>query len=139
MVLIENNGTVLLGKRSSESYQADKWGLPGGFIEFDEDFLTAGHREVKEETGLEIEVRSILTVTTNFFTPRYHSIAITLLASVAGGALCPGDDLVELCWFPFAGPLPEMAFEADRHIIARYASTDLAGVPIEPEFAISRA
>lgn len=132
VVLIENDGSVLLGKRSAESYLAGRWGLPGGFIEFDEDFLTAGHREVKEETGLEIDIRSILSVTTNFFTPHYHSLAITVLASVAGGTLLPGDDLVELQWFSFEGPFPDMAFEADRHIIRRYATTRLQGVPVEP-------
>lgn len=137
VVLIEDNGAVLLGKRGDSSYQAGKWGLPGGFIEFDEDFLTAGHREAKEETGLDIEIRSILSVTTNFFTPNYHSIAVTLLARVAGGTICPGDDLVALQWFPFAGPLPDMAFEADRHIIMRYHHDrpTLTGAPIDPDFA----
>jgi len=38
VVLIEKDGQVLLGRRFG-SYGAKKWGLPQGFIEFDEDFV----------------------------------------------------------------------------------------------------
>jgi 8-oxo-dGTP pyrophosphatase MutT (NUDIX family) len=65
VVLIEKDGQVLLGQRSG-SYGAGKWGLPQGFIEFDEDFLSAAIREVKEETGLDVEIRSIISVVSNF-------------------------------------------------------------------------
>ena len=49
VVIIEKEGAVLLGKRR-DGYGDGKWGLPQGFIEFEEDFLSAAIREVKEET-----------------------------------------------------------------------------------------
>ena len=49
-ILIIENQRVLLCKRAPGNFQSGKWCLPCGFIEFDEDFLTAAHREVKEET-----------------------------------------------------------------------------------------
>ena len=58
-----------------------------GFIEYDEDFLTAALREVKEETGLDVEIRSLLSVVSNFLSPRLHTLAIVLLARVVGGEL----------------------------------------------------
>ena len=134
VVLIEKDGQVLLGRRSG-SYGAKKWGLPQGFIEFDEDFMTAAIREVKEETGLDVEIRSILSVVSNFLSPRLHTLAIVLLARVVGGDLCADDDLEAVKWFPLCGPLPEMAFEADTHICERYYRTQLEGAPVDPGYA----
>ena len=135
VVLIEKDGQVLLGRRSG-SYGAGKWGLSQGFIEFDEDFITATIREVKEETGLDVEIRSILSVVSNFLSPRLHTLAIVLLARVVGGALCAADDLEAVAWYPLSGPLPEMAFEADAHICERYYRTKLEGVPVDPGYAV---
>ena len=136
VVLIEKDGQVLLGRRSG-SYAAGKWGLPQGFIEFDEDFLTAAIREVKEETGLDVEIRSIISVVSNFLSPRLHTLAIVLLARVVGGGLHAADDLEAVDWFPLSGPLPKMAFEADAHICERYYRTQRAGAPVDPGYAVA--
>ena len=92
VVLIERDGQVLLGRRSG-SYGAGRWCLPMGFIEYDEDFLSAAIREVKEETGLDVDIRSILSVVSNFLSPSLHTLAIVLLARVVGGELVAADDL----------------------------------------------
>jgi 8-oxo-dGTP diphosphatase len=136
VVLIEKDGQVLLGRRSA-SYGAGKWGLPMGFIEFDEDFLTAAIREVKEETGLDVEIRSILSVVSNFLSPRLHTLAIVLLARVVSGEPYAADDLEAVAWFPLSGPLPEMAFEADAHICERYYRLQLEGAPVDPGYAVA--
>ena len=49
--------------------------------------LTAAIREVKEETGLDVEIRSILSVVSNFLSPRLHTLAIVLLARAVGRLL----------------------------------------------------
>ena len=133
--MIEEDGYVLLGKRRG-GFGTGKWGLPQGYIEFDEDFLTAAIREVKEETGLDVEIRSILNVVSNLLSPRLHTLAIVLLAGVAAGEPCACDDLESLEWFPLSGPLPDMAFEADEHIIARVRQIALdQGLPVDLDFA----
>ena len=48
VVLIVDDGMILLGKRDNKVFMGGKWSLPGGFIEFDEDFLSAAHREIME-------------------------------------------------------------------------------------------
>ena len=138
VVLIEQDGQVLLGRRSGR-VGTGKWGLPMGFIEYDEDFLTAAIREVKEETGLDVEIRSILSVVSNFLSPNLHTLAIVLLARVAGGELAAGDDLDAVEWVSLAAPLPEMAFEADAHICERYYRTRLEGAPVDPRLAATTA
>jgi len=135
VVVIDQEGCVLLGKRRG-GFGKGKWGLPQGYIEFDEDFLTAAIREVKEETGLDVEIRSILNVVSNLLTPRLHTLAIVLLANVVAGDLCAGDDSETLEWVPFSGPLPEMAFEADEWIIQWYRKSKCnEGLPVDPDYA----
>jgi ADP-ribose pyrophosphatase YjhB (NUDIX family) len=134
VVLIEKEEAVLLGRRRG-GFGAGTWGLPQGYIESDEDFLTAAIREVKEETGLDVEIRSIINVVSNLLSAELQTLAIVLLAAVAGGELCAGDDLEALEWVPLAGPLPAMAFEADEWIIDRYRTKREEGLPVDPSFA----
>jgi 8-oxo-dGTP diphosphatase len=135
VVVIDHEGYVLLGRRQG-GYGEGKWGLPQGYIEFDEDFLSAAKREVKEETGLDVEIRSVLNVVSNLLSPRLHTLAIVLLASVVGGELRAGDDLETLEWVPISGQLPKMAFEADEYIIERYQTMKFKdGLPVDPDFA----
>ena len=135
VALIVKGELVLLGQRAPDIYKGTKWCLPGGFIEFEEDFLTAAHREIREETGLTINVISILSVVSNFFSPELHTLVIVLLAAEVGGTLRPGDDLVALQWFPLAGPFPDFAFDADKHIIHRYHATKFSGAPVDLSLA----
>jgi len=135
VVVIEKDGQVLLGRRAG-GYGKGDWGLPQGYVEFDEDFLTATIREVKEETGLEVEIRSIINVVSNFLSPSLHTLAIVLLAGVKTGELCACDDLDSLEWYPLTGPLPKLAFKADEFIIGRVQKTNLeVGLPVDLGFA----
>ena len=134
VVVIEKDGQVLLGKRSG-SYGKGKWGLPQGYNEFEEDFLTAAIREVKEETNLYIEIKSIINVVSYFLSPKIHTLAIILLAKIVAGEPRAADDLETLEWLPLSGPLPNMAFEADEHIIRRAQRTELEEkLPVDPDF-----
>ena len=136
VVLIIDNDMILLGERDNKVFMGGKWSLPGGFIEFDEDFLSAAHREIMEETGLSIKIISIISVVSNFFSPDLHTLVIVLLAQKMSGILRPGDDMVKLEWFPISGPFPSMAFEADTHIINRYYTTKISGISVDHRFAL---
>lgn len=135
VVLITEGNRVLLGKRGQGSFAGGLWCLPGGFIEYHEDFLTAAIREVKEETGLTVAISSILSVMSNFLAEQLHTLVVVLKAQILDGTPVPGDDLEELAWVPLEGPFPAMAFAADRHIIERYARTACAGAPVDPVYA----
>lgn len=134
VALVVDDNRILLGKRAQGIFEGGKWSLPGGFVEFEEDFLSATHREIREETGLSVKINSILSVVSNFFSPELHTLVIVLLAERVSGTLQPGDDMVQLEWFPLSGPLPDMAFEADEHIITRYHNTKFTGIPVDPRF-----
>ncbi|WP_316568804.1 NUDIX hydrolase [Neobacillus sp. YIM B06451] len=136
VVFIEKENQVLLGLRKGR-YGHNKWGFPGGFIEFDEDFLTAAHREVKEETNLHIEICSVLNVVTNYISPSLHTIAIVLLAKVVSGEMKPNDDLKVLEWYSFnsGSEIPDMAFDSEKFIIEHIDNLKKSTIPIDITFS----
>ena len=135
-VLIENEDKLLIGQRSQNSIQSGKWCLPCGFVEHHENYLDAAHREVLEETGLEIEITSLINVSSNRITPDLHTIVIVLTAEILNGTPQPGDDLVELCWISSKDPLPDMAFAGDAFTIQKYFEHKLERIPVDQRFRV---
>ncbi len=132
-LLIVDEERVLLGKRGGHPGKGT-WSLPSGYIEYDEDFLSTTIREAKEETGLDVELISIINVVSSFITSKFHFLGVYLAARVVGGELAPADDLEAAEWFPIAGPLPEMGFEEDASVIEMYAK-GMAGLPVDSNFS----
>lgn len=54
IVLVFKGGKVLFGKRKSK-LSTDTYGAPGGHLEYMESFEDCARREVREETGMEIQ------------------------------------------------------------------------------------
>ena len=135
-VLVHREEEVLLVRRSSGQFQCGLWCMPCGVVEYDEDFLTAGLREVKEETGLDVRITGLISACTNFFEAGTVTLVVVVLAEPIGGVLEAPDahEVSEVRWFRH-DVLPALAFEADAHIIERYFATRLEGVPVEAAFA----
>ena len=119
-VLVADEGRVLLGLRGPKSLFSGKWCLPCGYIENGESFCDAAVREVREETGIDVEILGVVNVVTNLFPGERSSLVVTLLARPLSKTPRPGDDIAEARWFSLAGELPNMAFRADAHIIKEY-------------------
>ncbi|MEA3492997.1 MAG: NUDIX hydrolase [Candidatus Margulisiibacteriota bacterium] len=58
---INKKGEVLITKRNLEPGKG-KWALPGGFVEWDEASEDACLRELKEETGIDGEIKRLIGV-----------------------------------------------------------------------------
>lgn len=100
-VCVDDRGRVLLTRRAVEPYLG-AWDLPGGFVEEDEHPLDTLHRELREETGLEIDPGAFLGVWMDRY--GYESTAETTLnlfwtARVIGGEPRAADDVAEFRWF----------------------------------------
>ena len=65
-VLVVKNGKILIGKRKSP-LGSGTWHPPGGHLEYGEIPEDCAKREVKEETGIEIEDVEFLAVTNDIF------------------------------------------------------------------------
>ncbi len=115
--IVQNEqGEILLGKRSPESSYAGLWCIPCGYVEYDEEVRLAIGREFFEETGLQIETGRVFTVLSNFHNPSVHTVGIWFEAKVIGGALRPGDDLSEVAYFPLDA-IPPLAFPTDKIVV----------------------
>jgi len=131
-LLIVKDEQVLLGKRRGDPGR-ERWATPSGYIEYEDDLLTTAIREAKEETGLDVDLKSVIHVVSSFTSPGYHFLTIYLLAGVVAGELNPGDDLEAVDWFPVAGPWPDLAFQEDVDLLEAYSKTRFEGLPILAE------
>ena len=94
------NGQLLLVRRKKEPAK-NLWTLPGGLIELGESTIEAAIRETREETGLEVEVDSVLDVVDYIEKDeqgniRIHYVIIDYLGYVVSGKLEPGSDVSEV-------------------------------------------
>ena len=81
VVLIDERGRVLLLKRSDYMKKyAGEWDLPGGHLKSNESLSDGLKREVKEETGLDIENEKLVDIQSNlhFFCAKYDSKPIKI-------------------------------------------------------------
>jgi ADP-ribose pyrophosphatase YjhB (NUDIX family) len=60
-VIWNAEGDVLLIRRAKEPRKG-QWSLPGGKLEFGETLIEGVRREVREETGLEVEILGLVDV-----------------------------------------------------------------------------
>ena len=82
IVLVFKDGKVLFGKRKSK-LSTDTYGVPGGHLEYMESFEDCARREVREETGMEIQnIRFLFAGNTTHFAPK-HFVNIGLVADWA--------------------------------------------------------
>jgi ADP-ribose pyrophosphatase YjhB (NUDIX family) len=63
--IVEKDGLLLLGKRHQSLLEGGKFGLPGGFVDRNEDVSQAVLRELYEETGWEGHVERLLRLNSN--------------------------------------------------------------------------
>jgi mutator protein MutT len=109
-VIVRNDpGEILLEKRSD----CGLWGLPGGRIEPGESIVEAALREVREETGLTVEIVRLLGVYSEpserivtFPDNVVHLIDIVLEAKAVSGELACSPESEELRFFDVTD-LPE--------------------------------
>ncbi len=125
--------SILLCRRRGQAFEGGRWCLPCGYIDWGEDFLSAARREVREETGIEVRITGLLSIVSNFLSPAKHSLVAVLHGEpLEDGAVPVGGDDAELArWHDHRTDLPDMAFEADTHIIERFFANDWFAAPVD--------
>jgi len=93
---------ILLIKRGKPP-RAGTWSIPGGRQELGETIRDAARREVKEETGLEVEIAELLDVLDSITGQSrggiaYHYTLIDFAADWVSGDPIPGSDAIDAVW-----------------------------------------
>lgn len=101
--VVLNGGRVLLARRGNPPRAGD-WSLPGGAQMIGETVFEAACREVREETGLDVEVLGVVDVVDSITRDadgrvRYHYTLVDVVAEAAGDAATAGDDAAAVGWF----------------------------------------
>lgn len=104
VIVVNDKEEILLvqHKKSNRYY----WVLPGGRIEYGEDFSTCAVRELKEETNLDIKFGKVVFLSEAIAPDKSrHIINIYATGEVLGGELCLGSGdpvLADVGWKPIS-------------------------------------
>lgn len=89
---------VLLGKRNKDPNRGF-WVLPGGGVAFGESFAETLRRELREETGIEVQIDRLLNVYELISAPDEHRVIVYLVAHYESGEPVASDDLSDVGFF----------------------------------------
>ena len=105
VIVVDDSGRILLEKRSDNGM----WGLPGGGMEPGESIYETALREVKEETGLEIETIGLVGVYSEPWEGRIVTypdngdvrqlVDIVLIAQMISGEMAISNESLDLRFF----------------------------------------
>ena len=107
----DEGGRVLLARRAHEPFRG-LWDLVGGFLAEGEHPADGARREVREETGVELELGRFLGLWMGDYGGR-ATLNLVWLGRMRAGELVAADDVAELRWFaPDELPSPDkLAFD----------------------------
>ena len=128
-VIVDGAARVLLVKRRFEPL-AGQWSLPGGAVDVGETLAECLIREMREETGLEVEIGPVIEVFDRITRDsdgrvQFHFVLVDYLCWPTGGALTADSDVAEVVF-------------ADPGELATYHLTAKATSVIERAFELDR-
>ena len=127
VIILNENGQVLLGLKNedrdladSELHEEGTWALPGGAIEYGETFEEAGAREVKEETGIDVNDLEVFCVQTDK-NEHAHFVSVGMIAHSYYGepSVMEPDVIIEWKWFD-KDKIPKRIFSPSKKTLECY-------------------
>ena len=111
-VLVSDGPRLLMVKRGVEPAM-NRWAFPSGYVDRGEIVERAAVREVKEETGLDIELDRFI----GLYSLQDNPVILAVYsAHTIGGSLQAGHDAQEAAWYA-ADELPDLPFPNDEQIL----------------------
>ena len=100
-VAVIDGGRILRVQRGRDPGRG-LWAVPGGKVNLGETLVDSGRREVREETGLDVELGEVVWAGESLGPgdpPQWHYVLIDFLGEMVGGDLQPSDDAADAGWF----------------------------------------
>ena len=112
---------MLLGKRGPGRFGEGTWGLPGGHLEFQEDFEECARRELLEEYGVHLQECRVFCVA-NTLNQDMHHVQIGVEATKWTGTpkIQDPNEVAEFRWVPHAELDGEHVFSSSKPVIRNY-------------------
>jgi mutator protein MutT len=99
--VVVRDGKALIVRRGHEPRKGE-WSLPGGRVELGESLEEATRREIREETGLEVDVGPLVEAFDRVHRLdgriRYHFVILDYLCVPRAGEARAGDDAEDVAW-----------------------------------------
>ncbi len=134
IVAVIDDNKILLTKR--EDFEV--WCLPGGGVEDGESLAEAGIREAQEETGLDVELTSLVGVYSRVGGMWNDVHAVLFRAKPVGGELkLQEGETIEVAYFPFDQIPTELLYGHKQRI--EDAINDVRGVARKQELNLPQA
>ena len=115
---------VLLIKRAKAPFLGE-WSIPGGHLEYGEELEAGVHREVAEETGVKIDVISILDAF-NAINKRGHEVTshmviVDYVAEWREGEPVAASDAMEAEFVPLREAIERLSWDTTRQAVTKAA------------------
>jgi len=149
VLTVRDDQLQALTVRRGEEPFAGEWALPGGFLQPDEDLLTAASRELLEETGLSSDhfhLEQLASYGDPDRDPRMRTVTVAYVALAADlPAPTAGSDAAEATWQPVSALATQpLAFDHStilrdgvERARAKLEYTPLAAAFCPPEFTVT--
>jgi 8-oxo-dGTP diphosphatase len=115
-ILVQKDGQILLVRRANDP-QRGLWTLPAGFVDAGEDPVQAAAREALEETGLRVQIGTLLDVMFGQEHPSGAHIVLFYRGEIISGEIHAQDD-VDRAAFYNLNQLPPLAFSTTQRLLA---------------------